>query len=134
LSEPVPHIEYFYGEEVKMRLSFTHYDDIFAVEVVYAHSENRTYTLTLEGNPERKEGSPVTGPGKRSTVDLSGTFDGSHIPGVYWVERVLFHTLAGPTFHDDAEVQTVCWRTLELHSPAHTVANLEVEFDDPATD
>ncbi len=134
MSVPIPPLAYFYGDEIKMWLSFTHYDVIFAVEVVYAHSEDRTYTLTLAGNPEPEEGSSTKRPGKRSTVLLSGAFDGSHIPGVYGVERLLFHTLAGPTIHDDAEVRTVRWRTLELHSPAHAVDDLQVEFEDPDSD
>jgi hypothetical protein len=134
VSEPVPHIEYSYGDVVRMRLSFTHPDVVFSVEVVYAHSELRTYTLSMEGSPESEEGSPPTGPNKRSTVDLTGGFDGSHIPGVYGIERVLFHTYSGTTFHDDVEARTVRWRTLELLHPAHVVRDLEVEFDDPGTD
>jgi hypothetical protein len=129
LNESSPHLEYFYGDEVKIRLSFTHHDDIFAVEAVYAHSEDRTYTLTLEGNPELEGSSPGHGPGKRSTVILSGTFGESHIPGIYGAERVLFHTIAGSTFHYGGTIRLGNWRTLELHGPAHNVSEVEVEFD-----
>jgi hypothetical protein len=129
LVEPTPHVMYCHGEEVKIRLSFSHPDVIFAVEVVYAHSEDRTYTLTLEGNPELAEGSPDTGPDKRSTVLLSGVFDEAHMPGVYGVERVLFHTHTGATFRYDGTLPSDRWRTLELYGSMQQVGDLEVEFD-----
>lgn len=122
-------MDFFFGEEIKIRLSFTHNDDIFAVEAVYAHYEKRTYTLTLRGNPELDEEDPTVGRKKRSTVELSGDYNGAHVPGRYGIERLIFYTLAGHAFHDDASVKEITWRVLQLHPPTHTVTDLKVESD-----
>jgi hypothetical protein len=73
----------------------THGTNVVAVEVVYAHAEQPTYTLTLSGNPELEEGSPATGGSKRSAVNVSTVVDESKRAGLYRVDRVEFYAFSG---------------------------------------
>jgi hypothetical protein len=94
MSEPRPPKTYYSGDEIRMRMTFTHDGHISAVEVLYTHHDDRTFALTLSGNPEPVEGSPAAGDGKRSTVDLTGVVDESLIVGTYSARRVPVYTFA----------------------------------------
>jgi hypothetical protein len=88
------------GDEVKIRMSFTHSEHITAVEVVYASVEDRSYTFCLNGNPILDEGSSTVGKDKGSTVELSAVWDGAYTPGHYHMDRVVFYTFSGVAMHD----------------------------------
>lgn len=96
---------------------------------MYLHDTDRTYSLVLKGNPSLDEDSPETGQKKRSTVDLTGGFDGTQIAGLYGVERLVFSTLAGDVFHDDAFVKEIPWPVLKLHTSTHTVWDFKIEVN-----
>jgi hypothetical protein len=88
---------YFYGDEITMRVTFTHGPRLVAIEVLYTHHEDGSYMITLSGNPEPVEGSAVAGEGKRSVVILTGTVDHSIIMGRYLPRRIVAYTLEGRT-------------------------------------
>jgi hypothetical protein len=58
------------------------------------HHDDRTFSLTLSGNPEPVEGSRVAGEEKRSTVDLTGVVDESLIVGTYSARRVTVYSFS----------------------------------------
>jgi hypothetical protein len=89
---------FYSGDEIRLRLSYTHAGTFFAVEVVYVHVEHESYTLTLSGNPEREEGSAATGDERHSTVVVSEEVDVTHIPGRYKIARVLFYQPSGEVY------------------------------------
>jgi hypothetical protein len=95
MSESSPSGTYMYGDEVRIRLTFTHDAKISAVEVLYTHHDDNTYAITLSGNPEPVEGSRVGGEGKRSTVELTGVVDESLIVGTYSARRVIVYDFTG---------------------------------------
>lgn len=95
MSEPRPPMRYFPGDEITVRLTFTHDAPMHTVEVVYKSEEDASYTITLSGNPEPQEGSKTTGMSKRSIVDVGGVVDAAYPPGLYTVHRLVFYTLSG---------------------------------------
>jgi hypothetical protein len=88
---------YLYGDEITMRVTFTHDAMLAALEVIYTHHEDGSYMLTLNGNPEPVEGGEVAGEGKRSVVVLTGTVDHSIVVGQYLPRRIVAYTLEGRT-------------------------------------
>jgi hypothetical protein len=88
---------YLYGDEITMRMTFTHDATLTAIEVIYTHREDGSHMITLSGNPELVEGGEVAGQGKRSVVVLTGTVDESLIVGRYLPRRVVAYTFAGRT-------------------------------------
>ncbi len=102
-----------------MTVSFVHGTNVAAIDVVYAHTEHPTYTLTLSGNPEPGEGSPAT---------VSGVVDIAHIQGVYRMERVLLYTFAGSVVHTDA-IFPERWPDIVIHEEdPTTIRDVEVNF------
>ena len=89
---------YYPGDEIRVRMTFTHDAPIFAVRVVYAHPDDPTYALVLRGNPEPAEGSATTGPEKRSAVELTEVVDEEMITGAYRPVRVMFYPHSGCAF------------------------------------
>jgi hypothetical protein len=130
LSESIdkPPVVYYIGDEVKLRMSFTHDDQIVAVEVVYAHEEERTHTLCLSGNPTLDDGSPTVGRAKRSTVELSAVWDAGHEPGRYEVVRAVYYNFAGHAgiSFDLGGIHNVEWPVLELDIEGLTFEITEV--------
>jgi hypothetical protein len=93
--------QYFPGDDIRLRVSWTSGATITAVEVVYAHLDHPWITLTLEGNAESEEDSPAYGPNKRGTAIVSGVAEFHHAVGVYVVSRVVFYTFTGfPMVYD----------------------------------
>jgi hypothetical protein len=89
------------GDEVRILMSFTHHEQIQAVEVVYANEVDNSYTFCLSGNPNPDEGSSMVGKDKRSTVELSAVWDGAYMPGHYQMVRSVFYTFSGVALHDE---------------------------------
>ncbi len=114
INEP---LVYHIGDEVKIRVSFTHGDHIVAVEVVYALEGNPSYTLCLSGNPTLEEGSPTVGSDKRSTVELSAVWDAAHAPGRYQMIRDVYYNFDGHAIFGmsvAAGLDDVKWPELEF--------------------
>jgi hypothetical protein len=132
VSEPKPLPTYYPGDEIRMRLSFGHEANIMAVEVVYTHAEDLSYTLTLSGNPEPEPEKVTTRRYKASRADVSGVVDDAHRPGVYGARRVVFYTFSGQAFLRDAlelanfPVLQIC---PELDSTGNVIVELEPEDD-----
>jgi hypothetical protein len=132
MSEPRPPLRYFPGDEITLRLTFTHDSPMHAVEVVYKSEEDSSYTITLSGNPEPQEGSKITGMSKQSIVDMSGVVDASYPPGLYTIHRLVFYTFSGGeiTFlSEDAALHHVGW--VPGQGPTHWPA-LELIMGDEA--
>ncbi len=127
-------IGYFMGDEVKIRASFCHSDQIVAVEAVYTNADEPTYTFTLQGNPDLSKESKTIGAEKHSTVDLRAVWDAAQLPGLYSMQRLVFYTFSGTAIHDTplAIADEKEWPVFELYSPAHSirVTNLEPDPSD----
>ena len=76
-----------------MEIAFVSSSHISAVDVVYAHYEYPSLTLTLSGNPETEEG--AAGRNKRHSAVVSGVVDVGHDPGYYEITRIDFYTFSG---------------------------------------
>ena len=124
----------FPGDEVRMVLTFTHNDNIDAVEVVYAHAEDPLTTLVLSGNPEPEEDSPEVGIKKRSQVALSEQVDIKHQPGDYHVQRVLFYTFCGNVLRYSTSEMTVEHSTLSVFEEDGSITNMQLSTDEDTSD
>jgi hypothetical protein len=102
--EQPPPVEYFPGDEIRIRVAITSSSNIHAVEVIYAHPEYPWITLTLEGTAELEENSHTYGSRKRFVAVVSGVPEWHHIGAVYDVARVVFYTFNGfPITYDREE-------------------------------
>jgi hypothetical protein len=95
MSEQSESRTYLYGDEVTMRITFTHDALLAAIEVIYTHREDGSHVITLSGNPEPIEGGEEVGEGKRSVVVLTGTVDETLLVGEYRPLRIVAYTLHG---------------------------------------
>jgi len=95
---PSPGITFVPGDEIRIRVSFTHSGNPVAVDAIYAQEGDESRTITLSGNPELEEGSPAYGEDKHSEVVLSAVVDVAHKSGDYRVARVVFYQFSGTAF------------------------------------
>ncbi len=123
-------VPYYMGDEIWIRMAFTHNDQITAVDAVYTHEGDPSFALTLSGNPEPDESYPITGEGKRSVVDLSGVVDAAHLQGHYRFRRVLLYTFSGRAiYHSGFLDEQVQWPILEIREPSNRVEVSSIELD-----
>jgi hypothetical protein len=107
--------EFWPGDEVELTVTFTHGTVIASVDVVYAHTEHPTFTLTMSGNPELAGGSSASGGQKRSSATVSAVVDVAHMQGSYRLDRVVFYTFAGDAILTDA-IYPEQWPDLVIHA------------------
>lgn len=128
VGEDRPVRTYCHGDEIRMRMTFTHDGHISAVEVVYLSHADPTHALTLSGNPDPVEGSPLAGKGKPSTVELTATVDETLLVGEYNLQRVTVFSFVGGT-DVGLEGGPPNWPTLYIDYGWPNVRDVSIELE-----